>query len=519
MRLKLRWLALLNVMTIILLASLWEYGAEAWVSKLLGLSYDSDFETAERLKFIMTSASFALLAMVVPGLLVGGLMRKLLRTEQAATRMAHVDELTGVGNRRAFQVRTEQLDNLDVVYAIMMIDVNDFKIINDLNGHHQGDATLVALASLLMEFTGPQTHVFRIGGDEFALITVTDSTDALMAEAEEIRTRAGKIMTGPASFLSLSIGIARSTDCSTYSIIQAADLAMYQAKGGKGAQLALFTPDMERQFRQKEMFECSVANAVRNNAVVPFLQPILTLSTGKLAGFEILSRWTLPSGEVVAPQVFIPVVQKLGLMDQLTVQLLRAVSVVASEWAGDLTLALNITPEQLIRPSLTDRLYTIIRDAGALRLELEVTENDVMSISEEARQAIERLKERDIRVSLDDFGTGYSNLSVLLGLGISKIKIDRSFISAGMNNREQKKVVETLLALCRELGVEVTAEGIEDIGTLMWLKQQGCNYGQGYLFRKAIPVNEATSLLPSVAFALPVKELPANDHGHAAQAV
>ncbi len=497
MRLKLILVAAINFLTILLLSTLWEFGAEEYVSSLFGLSYDDNFEVSERLRFIVTSTLFSLPAMIIPGLIIANLVRKFALTEQKAIRMAHTDALTGAGNRRAFNSHIALCDSSTVPYAIIMIDVNDFKIINDLNGHHQGDATLVALAGVLDDFISANTLVFRIGGDEFALITDSCETDALMGLADNIRLRAAKITTGQSGYLSLSIGIARSDDCSSYNVVQAADLAMYQAKSGKMQRLSFFTPVMAQQFRQKEMLELSVADAVENNAIEPFLQPILSLNTGRLVGFEILSRWTLPSGEVVSPEVFIPVIEKLGLIDRLTEQLLQRVCHIAKDWPEEITLSLNIAPRQLIKSDLTNRLYDIMQSSGPFRLELEITENDVMSNSEEARHSIQHLKNRGFKVSLDDFGTGYSNLSILLGLGINKIKIDRSFISSGPANREQRRVVETLLALCRELKVEVTAEGIEDFPTLLWLKKQGCDYGQGYLFQKAMPLSKVNDILSS----------------------
>lgn len=497
MRLKLIWLAALNFLTILLLSTLWEFGVEEYISSLFGLSYKNNFEESERLRFILTFSLFSLPAMIIPGLMLLNLVQKFSATEKEAIRMAHTDALTGTGNRRAFNKHNTLCDSNSVPYAIIMIDVNDFKIINDLNGYYQGDATLIALADVLTDFTGANTRVFRIGGNEFALITDISDIAELIALADNIRLRAAKIITGRSGYLSLSIGIARSGECSGYSVVQAADLAMYQAKSGKMQRLTLFTPDMAQQFRQKEMLELSVAGAVESRAIEPFLQPILSLNTGRLAGFEILARWTLPSGEAVSPEIFIPVIEKLGLIDRLTEQLLQQACDIAKDWPEDITLSLNIAPKQLLKTELTNRLYEIMHSSGPFRLELEITENDVMSNSEEARHSIQYLKNRGFKVSLDDFGTGYSNLSVLLGLGINKIKIDRSFISSGPGSQEQRRVVETLLALCRELKVEVTAEGIEDFPTLMWLKKQGCDYGQGYLFQKAMPLSKVNDILSS----------------------
>ena len=184
-------------------------------------------------------------------------------------------------------------------------------------------------------------------------------------------------------------------------------------------------------------------------------------------------------------------------MDSMTVALLQDAVSATRAWPAGLCLSLNITPEQLLRPSLTSCLSSIMQHAGPVMLELEITEQNVMAISDDARQAIRLLKEAGIGVVLDDFGTGYSNLSVLLGLGITKIKIDQTFIAGIVTGSEQRKVVETLLALCQGLNVIITAEGIEDVATLRWLRKRGCDYGQGYLFSRPVPAGQATTLLAS----------------------
>lgn len=499
MHLKLLWLAMLNIVTIFLLSTLWEYGLEAQISVLLGLGYSADFETSERLRFILTSSAFALLAMIIPGLLIGRLIRKMLAAEKNALRLADTDELTGVGNRRAFSARIAQLEAVGQPYFLTLLDINDFKSINDLNGHHQGDATLISLAGLLAEAAGPETHVFRIGGDEFAMTSGGGQPEEAVRTAATLRQRAAEIRTGPDTMLGLSVGVACSTCSGSSGVVRAADLAMYEAKRDKTLHLAHFSPDMEQRFLQREKLEHDVTEAIKSHTIVPFLQPIVSLQTGRITGFEILARWIPGPGKVIAPAVFIPVVEKLGLMDTLTVELLQAVVRITPGWPAGLHLSLNITPEQLLNPVLTDRLSGIMRQAALVQLELEVTEQNVMTISEEARRAIRALRDDGIGVVLDDFGTGYSNMSVLLGLGITRIKIDRSFISTVVSVSQQQKVVETLLALCQELKVTVTAEGIEDAITLEWLQKRRCDYGQGYLFSRPVPADRAAALLTTAS--------------------
>ncbi|MGK3141115.1 putative bifunctional diguanylate cyclase/phosphodiesterase [Pantoea sp. C2G6] len=501
MRLKLFWLAMLNIATIILLSTLWEFGLEAHLSRLLGLGYDSHFETSERLRFILTSSSFAGLAMIIPALLIAALIRKTLSAERNALRLARTDELTGVGNRRAFREHIAVLDARDTPYTLTLIDINDFKVINDLNGHRQGDATLVALAALLHSAASPDGRLFRIGGDEFAIIAGAGQVEQAMATADRLLQQAAAIRTGPQTFLSLSAGVASSACCGQADVVRAADLALYEAKQDKCSHLARFSPEMELRFRQRETLEHEVVAAVSRHAIVPFLQPLVCLRSGTITGFEVLARWITDSGQIITPAEFLPVVERLGLMDNLTVGLLQDAVSATANWPAGLCLSLNITPEQLLRPALTHCLSGIMQQAGPLRLELEITEQNVMTVSEDARRAIWRLKQGGIRVVLDDFGTGYSNLSVLLGLGITKIKLDQSFIAGGTGQSQQRKVVEALLALCQELKVAITAEGIEDVATLRWLQQQGCDYGQGYLFSRPVPLGQAASLLAAATLA------------------
>jgi len=196
MRLKIFRLAMINMITIALLSSLWEFGLEKHVLGVLGLDYDAGFETSERLRFILTSTVFAGLAMIIPGLLIAGLMRKSIAAEKSALLLAGTDELTGTGNRRAFSVRLAELDAGGTPYTLTLIDVNDFKSINDLHGHQQGDAVLITLARLLTAFAGPETQVFRIGGDEFAITSGHCYTDEAIETAQNLLRRAAGIRTG-----------------------------------------------------------------------------------------------------------------------------------------------------------------------------------------------------------------------------------------------------------------------------------------------------------------------------------
>ncbi|MCX3310357.1 bifunctional diguanylate cyclase/phosphodiesterase [Pantoea vagans] len=497
MRLKLFWLAVLNIATIILLSILWEFGLEARISSLLGLGYDPGFETSERVRFILTATAFAGLAMIIPALFIVNLIRKSLSAEKTALMLAGTDALTGVMNRRSFTAHLAALNTGEVPYTLTLLDINDFKSINDLNGHRQGDATLVALAGLLTTSAGTQSQVFRIGGDEFAIVTAASQAEQALTAAENLCEHAASIRTGPHTFLSLSAGIASSACTGQADVVRAADLALYEAKQNTRSHLARFTPDMELRFRQRERLEQEVVAAVSGHAIVPFLQPLVSLRSGNITGFEILARWITASGQTVAPAEFLPVVERLGLMDSMTVALLQDAVSATRAWPAGLCLSLNITPEQLLRPSLTTCLSRIMQHAGPVMLELEITEQNVMAISDDAREAIRLLKEAGIGVVLDDFGTGYSNLSVLLGLGITKIKIDQTFIAGIVTGSEQRKVVETLLALCQGLNVVITAEGIEDVATLRWLRKRGCDYGQGYLFSRPVPAGQATTLLAS----------------------
>ncbi|KEY40081.1 GGDEF domain-containing protein [Pantoea vagans] len=494
MRQKLLWLAMINMVTIVLLSCLWEFGLERQVSGVIGLSYDAGFEAGERLRFILTSTVFAGVAMIIPGLLIAGLIRRSLAAEKSALRLAVTDELTGTGNRRAFTDRLAELDAGGAPYTLTLIDVNDFKSINDLHGHSQGNAVLITLTGLLSTFAGPETHVFRIGGDEFAVIAGGACEEEAIRTAQRCLRHAAGVRTGPETFLSLSVGVASPACSAGYDIVRAADLAMYEAKRDTAHPIVRFTLGLEQRFRRRERLQNDVAMAVRNHDIVPFLQPLVCLKTGRIRGFEILARWINDSGRGVAPDIFLPVVQKLGLMDTLTVRLLEDILPLTHGWPEGFHLALNITPGQLLKPALTACLSRIMQHAGPVRLELEITEQHVMTISEDARRAIRTLKESDISVVLDDFGTGYSNLSVLLGLGVTHIKIDRSFISDLISSHVKEKVVETLLLLCNELGVTVTAEGIEDTATLEWLRRRNCDFGQGYLFSQPVPAQRAATL-------------------------
>jgi EAL domain-containing protein (putative c-di-GMP-specific phosphodiesterase class I) len=259
-------------------------------------------------------------------------------------------------------------------------------------------------------------------------------------------------------------------------------------------------------------------NAIANAQVVPYFQPLVDLHTGALSGFEVLARWQHHSQGAIAPDVFIPIAEQSGQIDALTVCVMRAALLASRGWDERLTIAINIAPQQLKSEALVDRLLAVLQDTQfpASRFEIEITENALIGDLDLARRIVLRLKSHGIRVALDDFGTGYSSLSHLSDLPFDKIKIDRSFVHSMHERRESASIVNAIIGLGRSLNLPTTAEGIESQADADMLTRLGCNVGQGYLYSKPVPAEQAERLTQGT-FAMAAKPL-VNADGHASLA-
>ena len=429
-----------------------------------------------------------------------------------AESMARHDPLTGLPNRRVFaetlQTAVGRAARGSVGYAVLIVDLDQFKPVNDVYGHAAGDDVLMEIATRLGGLTRKSDSVARLGGDEFGFILdcvmPEEPTTAAVVIAERIIASVEKpIRIGEQSVeVGASIGIAicpaDGTDPET--LLRAADMAMYRAKEeGRGA-YRFFNQSMEQALRARVAMEEDVRRAVVMNAIQPHYQPLMHLAENRLVGFEILARWHHPVRGDVEPEVFIPIVEKLGLIAELTYFLLRRACLDARDWSPEITIAINISPLHFADPLLPVKILAILSetDFPPKRLEVEVTETALVTDIKAARAALVALQGIGIKISLDDFGTGYSSLYNLQELHFDKIKIDRSFVLAMQSNPGSAKIVRSVIDLAKSLGLPTIAEGIEHRETMQEIMHSGGKYGQGFYFGKAMPAAKATQLVRGI---------------------
>ena len=431
---------------------------------------------------------------------------------QAAHRLAESlarhDTLTGLPNRRVFgEVLSKAVSRArrgSAGCAVMIVDLDRFKPVNDVNGHAAGDEVLREVATRLGNESRAGDTVARLGGDEFGLILEGVAPEQASGTASALANRIITSIGRPISIgdqtveVGASIGISfcpnDGTDADT--LLKAADMAMYRAKEeGRGA-FRFFAQDMENALRERIALEQDVRRAVAQHEIHPHYQPLMLLAENQLVGFEILARWRHPTRGDVGPDTFIPIVEKLGLIGELTYDLLRRACLDAHDWPPEITIALNISPVHFADPLLPVKLLAVLSETGfpPKRLEIEVTETSLVADIDAARAALGALQAIGIKISLDDFGTGYSSLYNLRELHFDKIKIDRSFISSMQSNVGSAKIVRSVIDLAKSLGLPVIAEGIEHRQEIQELIRCGGEYGQGYYFGKAMPAAEAAAI-------------------------
>jgi diguanylate cyclase (GGDEF)-like protein/PAS domain S-box-containing protein len=428
---------------------------------------------------------------------------------QLAQSMARHDALTGLPNRRVFaetlETDVERARRGSISYAVMVIDLDRFKPVNDFHGHAAGDEVLREISTRLAALSRSSDMVARLGGDEFAVIlecaAPEDPTTAASKLAERIIASLGQpISIGDQTVeVGASVGIAVCPNDGTDpdALLRAADIAMYRVKEeGRGA-FRFFSPSMEKALRERVALEEDVRRAVAAHDIRPHYQPVVKLAENRLAGFEILARWNHPVRGDVAPDVFIPIAENLGLIGELTYDLLRRACLEARDWPRDITISLNVSPLHFSDPVLPVKLLAILSetDFPPKRLEIELTETALVTDLEAARVTLAALQDIGIKISLDDFGTGYSSLYSLHELRFDKIKIDRSFVTSMQSNAGSRKIVHSVIDLANSLGLPVIAEGIEDRKVMQEIVKRGGELGQGFYLGKAMPADEADALV------------------------
>lgn len=420
------------------------------------------------------------------------------RAEERARELAESDPLTQCRNRRSGPPAIDEL--ADTVrkqgreIAVLMVDLDNFKQINDLNGHQMGDRVLTTIAQRVRDMLPAEGVLARIGGDEFVCALPYDKSnrDGIDAFAAGMIEKVSKPVENNKLYVeaTVSIGIAESglsdEPESAETLIHRADIAMYHAKKRGRNRYYWFETPMEDELRFRNELETGIRRGIPAGEFVPYYEQQIDLESGELVGFEMLARWHSPRYGVVSPEIFIPVAEEIDLISELSENLIRQALQDANQWDPALTLSVNISPIQLRDPWFAQKLLHLLLDSGfpPHRLEIEITESCLHENIGAVRAIVSSLKNQGIQISLDDFGTGYSSLSQLRSLPFDRLKIDRSFVSELAGDGQGVELVEAIISLGKGLSLPVTAEGVESNEVLEALKGMGNLKGQGYLYGK-----------------------------------
>jgi diguanylate cyclase (GGDEF)-like protein len=447
------------------------------------------------------------------------LLDRLRNEVDARSHEALHDSLTGLGNRTHFSHRLETaLDERgEGVVGVIMIDLNNFKEINDTLGHHTGDAVLQDAASRVVEAVGTAGTTSRIGGDDFAVVLHgLDALDDVVLVARRII----EVISAPVSTESItislqpSLGVALAPDdgLEAAGLLRRADVAMYLAKAS-GTGLEIYDPATDPNTTRRLRLTSDLRAAVAESGLELWFQPKADLANGRITGVEALCRWSHPVYGNIPPDEFIPLAEQSGTIGALTWWVLSKALAQLGEWDRLLTntigMAVNVSARNLMEVDLVARLQALIADAGVSpnRVTVELTESSIMAEPDRAERVLAEIAHLGVRISLDDFGTGYSSLSRLNRLPVSEIKVDKSFVTDMVATRTEPIVAATI-ELASRLGQTVTAEGVEDQATWDRLREMGCDSVQGYFLSRPMPAGAATEWLlahqrPKLGLALP----------------
>jgi len=425
------------------------------------------------------------------------------RFEQKLHHQAFHDALTGIANRRYF---TEQLNTFLQIqkkkstfrFAVLLIDLDRFKNVNDSLGHQAGDQLLKMVAEKIQQCLRNNDLLARLGGDEFAvLLSDVDSNGRISAIAERITKAAASpfMVSGQEVRISASIGVVTHTQGydTADSLIRDADLAMYHAKDSGKAQFQFFSSRMHKSALTCLTIETELRKALERRELVLYFQPIIDIASDTLEGFEALIRWHHPSRGLVPPDQFIPIAEETGLIlpigDWVIGEGCRKLVQIKEKTGQLLTMNINVSIKQFLENDFVGKLECEISNAGLTpqNIKLEFTESLLMKYTQQAVRKLYALRDLGVKLAIDDFGTGYSSLSYLQQFPIDQIKIDRSFIKAMDNKEESRKIVKSILALAKSLNISAVAEGVETRSQLDQLSHLSCGSGQGYFIAKPMP--------------------------------
>jgi diguanylate cyclase len=439
-------------------------------------------------------------------------MRKVVKNAEAhLDYLAHIDPITGLPNRHAFNERLafalDRVNRQGGSGGLLLLDLDNFKIVNDTLGHHCGDILLRVVAKRLLECLRSGDVLCRIGGDEFAVILQTTGR----SDGEGVAARILSALTAPFDvdvheiYVTASIGISRypedAQDLET--LTRNADTAMYQAKGkGKNA-FEQFRPELDLRVQKRLSLETSLRKAVERGELMLYYQPQVSLKDGRLVGLEALLRWNHPDVGLISPAEFIPVAEDSGLIVPIGRWVLRTACRQVATWRdaglGPINVSVNLSVRQTRDPYLLRDVLDVLRETGVrpAQLELEITESVLMDNVNVNVDLLTRLRSEGIRLAIDDFGTGYSSMAYLKRFPIDQVKIDRTFVRDIPGNGDDEAITSAIIAMAHNLGLSVVAEGVETAAQLDFLRSAGCDIMQGYYFAEPRPADQVTAFLTS----------------------
>ena len=448
---------------------------------------------------------------------MAGSMTDITSRKEVEEQLVHAalhDSLTGLPNRALFVDRLRVAINQakrrsDYIFAVLFLDLDRFKTINDSLGHPVGDQLLISIAHRLESLLRPSDRVARLGGDEFAILTddledVSDATRVAERLLHELEIPYG--LQGNEVYSSASIGI--TTSLSAYDdpqdMLRDADTAMYRAKSLGRSRYQLFDPDMHLRAVEQLALETDLRRALERQEFLVHYQPIVKLSDGGIEGFEALVRWQHPERGLLHPEDFVPLAEETGLILQIGRHVLESACEQVADWQQRLrgsrplpTISVNVSGREFLQQDLVDRVQDVLNRSslspGSLRL--EITESMIMDNADAAIDKLKQLRELMVQLHLDDFGTGYSSLSYLHRLPTDTLKIDRSFVSKVDSQGQGTEIISTIVALARKLGMDVSAEGLETRQQVDRVRSLACDFGQGYYFSEPLDAANAENLL------------------------
>jgi diguanylate cyclase (GGDEF)-like protein len=424
------------------------------------------------------------------------------RAEEKVSYMAHYDGLTDLPNRFRFHEHLyhELCRNRPV--ALLFMDLDHFKAVNDTLGHGVGDKLLQAAARRIEALVGKRAMVARLGGDEFAILL----TGARVKEAEAV---AEKVIKGLSDSFCLGdhdavvgatigIAVAPQDGNDPEALLRNADLALYAAKGLGRNRAMRYEPGMDETAQERRLLEMDMRGALGKGEMCLHYQPLVDTHSNEITGYEALVRWVHPTRGIVMPSAFIPIAEDTGLIVQLGEWVIRQAIDDMTRWDEHLTVSVNLSPAQMRSPALISTVVSALANSGVnpSRLCMEITETVLMQDSDANIQVLHKLREIGVQIALDDFGTGYSSLNYLRSFPFSKIKIDRCFVSEIDSREDCRAIIRSVVSLANSLGMSTTAEGVEREEQIEHLRREGCGEVQGFLFSQAVPVEELSNLRP-----------------------